>query len=193
MIRNTPNGYGLVAITYHWIMAGMILGMIALGVYMHELPKTDLATFELYQLHKSIGFTVLFLAVTRLAWRMLNPSPQLPQNMKAWEKALAHLGHAGLYAIMFALPLTGWVMVSASQFGIPTIIFNLFQVPHLPIPETLVSKAGVEATFQAFHEYLAWFTVALVLGHVAAALKHHFILRDNVLRRMISTAAARSS
>lgn len=193
MIRNSTKGYGLVAIAFHWIMAAMILGMIGLGVYMHELPKTDLATFELYQLHKSIGFVILFLAILRLGWRALNPSPKLPENMKAWEKALAHLGHAGLYAIMFALPVTGWIMVSASQFGIPTIIFNALTVPHLPIPEAIVSKADVEAAFRAVHEYLAWFTIALVIGHVAAALKHHFILRDTVLRRMISTAAARSS
>lgn len=191
MIKNSTSGYGLVAIAFHWSMAAMILGMIALGVYMHELPKTDVATFELYQLHKSVGFVILLLAILRLGWRAFNPSPALPENLKAWEKALARLGHAGLYAIMFALPLTGWAMVSASQFGIPTIIFNTFDIPHLPIPETLVSKADVEAAFRAIHEYLAWFTMALVVGHVAAALKHHFILKDTVLRRMLSTASAR--
>ncbi|EFO30378.1 cytochrome b561 [Roseibium sp. TrichSKD4] len=192
MIRNTSTGYGLIAIAFHWSMAVLMIGMLALGIYMHDLPPTDPATYELYQLHKSFGFVILALVVLRLVWRGLNPSPKLPDNMKLWEKAAAHLGHTGLYAVMFALPLSGWMMVSASPWGIPTVVFNLLNIPHLPVPAFLGSKQEVEAVFQMIHEYMAFFTMALVLAHVAAALKHHFITRDTTLRRMISTAPAKA-
>lgn len=192
MMRNTVTGYGWLAIVFHWTMAILIVFMLALGLYMHELPLTDPATFQLYQLHKSIGFVVLALATLRILWRFANPSPKLPDAMKSWEKVAAHLGHAGLYALMFALPLSGWLMVSASPWGIPTIVFNVLPIPHLPVPEFLGSKEAAEAFLKNVHAFAAYFLIALLVVHIAAALKHHFINRDGTLQRMAPSAAFRS-
>nr|WP_272211891.1 cytochrome b [Marinicella sp. W31]MDC2877781.1 cytochrome b [Marinicella sp. W31] len=183
MIKNTRSAYGAVAILFHWVMALLILSMLGLGLYMVRLPQSDPAAFTLFQLHKSIGFVVLAFAVLRLAWRAVNPSPRLPADMPLWEKGVAHLGHTGLYALMFLLPLSGWLVVSASPWGIPTIVFNLFEMPHLPVPG---DKAQTEALAAVFHEYAAYFLILLIVGHVGAAFKHHFIARDETLKRMVS-------
>lgn len=191
MLRNTKTGYGGIAILFHWVMALLIVAMLALGLYMHELPPTEQSTFELYQLHKSIGFVVLALGVLRLVWRLLNPSPKLPGGMSALEKVGAHLGHIGLYGLIFALPLTGWFMVSASPWGIPTILFNTLPVPHLPVPAVLGTQEQAEGFFKLLHAYGAYLLIALIVVHVAAALKHHFVARDDTLKRMVSTSPAK--
>jgi cytochrome b561 len=192
MLRNTTTGYGRVAILFHWTMAALILGMLALGLYMHNQPLTEPRTFQLYQLHKSIGFVVLALAALRLLWRVANPSPKLPEGMHPLERIGAHLGHAGLYALLFALPLTGWLMVSASPWGIPTVLFNVLPVPHLPVPGALGTKEQAESLFKELHEAAAWLLIALIVVHVAAAFKHHLIARDDTLKRMVSTGPARA-
>lgn len=190
MLRNSSAGYGLIAILFHWVMAALMLGLFALGLYMHNQPITDPGTFALYQWHKSFGLVVLALAVLRLAWRFANPAPQLPEGMPKFEKTAAKLGHAGLYAVMLAIPLSGWFMVSASPFNIPTLLFDMFNVPHLPVPAFLGTKAEAEALLKSAHEALAFFMIFLVAGHVAAAMKHHFLSRDDTLRRMVSSRPA---
>lgn len=192
MLRNTPTGYGRIAILFHWTMALLIIGMLGLGLYMSDLPLTDPNAFQLFQLHKSIGFVVLALAVLRLVWRLANPSPELPEGMHPLERLGAHLGHAGLYALLFAMPLTGWLMVSASPWGIPTVVFNVLPVPHLPVPEALGSQEQAEGFFKLLHAYGAYLLIALVVVHVAAAFKHHVIARDDTLKRMLTTAPAKS-
>jgi len=193
MIRNTSTGYGRVAILFHWTMAVLIIGMLAGGLYMTNLPQTDAFTFQVYQLHKSFGFVILTLVVLRLAWRLINPAPKLPAGMKQWEKWAAHLGHTGLYAIMILMPITGWYMVSASPWNIPTVVFNVLNVPHLPLPAFLGTKEEAETIFKNAHFYLGWLAIALIVTHLGAALKHHFIERDATLRRMVSTKPARES
>lgn len=190
MYRNTPTGYGLTAILFHWTMAVLIMAMLAFGLYLKQVPRNDPSLFELYQLHKSVGFVILALAVLRLVWRLVNPSPKLPDNMPALERLAARFGHVGLYALMFALPVTGWFMVSASPWGIPTVVFNILPIPHLPYPDALGTREKAEAFFKMLHEYGAYLLIALSALHVAAALKHHFIARDDTLKRMVSTAPA---
>ncbi len=192
MLRNTSTGYGLVAIVFHWSMAILIVGMLALGLYMTTLPSTDASTFRLYQLHKSIGFVILTLGALRLFWRLVNPSPGLPAGMHPLEKSAAYIGHAGLYALIFAMPITGWFMVSASPWGIPTVLFNVQPVPHLPVPQELGTREQAEAFFKVLHEYGAYLLIALVTVHIAAALRHRFINRDDTLKRMISTIPAKA-
>ncbi|NVK33710.1 MAG: cytochrome b [Rhodobacteraceae bacterium] len=191
MIRNTPTGYGAIAIAFHWTMALLIIGMFIFGKYMHSLPPTDPSTFQLYQLHKSVGFVVLGLALLRIVWRLMNPAPKLPEGMHPLEKLAAHLGHIGLYTLMLAIPLSGWLLVSASPWGIPTIVFNTFEMPHLPIPALFGSPQDASDLFQEVHEALALFIMILAGLHVAAALKHHFISKDGVLKRMTSTQPAK--
>ncbi|MEP3047457.1 MAG: cytochrome b [Roseibium sp.] len=192
MLRNTPTGYGRIAIAFHWTMALLIIGMLAFGLYLENLPKTDQNTFQLYQIHKSFGFVVLALAIFRLIWRLINPAPKLPTGMAVWERWAAHLGHIGLYALLFAMPITGWLMVSASPWGIPTVLFNHLPVPHLPISEAFGTKEQAEAFFKTLHGYSAFVLIGLIFVHVAAAMKHHFIARDDTLRRMVSTKPAQN-
>ncbi|WP_269582406.1 cytochrome b [Roseibium sp. Sym1] len=192
MLRNTRTGYGSVAILFHWVMAALIVGMIALGLYMHQQPLEEPATFQLYQLHKSIGFVVLSLGVLRLVWRLANPAPGLPEGMHPLEKIGAHLGHVGLYALILLLPVSGWLMVSASPWGIPTVLFNVLPVPHLPVPAALGTQEQAETFFKLLHEYGAYLLIALIGVHVAAAFKHHLIARDDTLKRMVSTRPAKA-
>lgn len=192
MLRNTATGYGLVSIAFHWVMVLLILSLFGLGLYMTGLPQTDQETFALYQLHKSLGFTVLALVAVRLLWRLANPSPRLPSGMPVWERAGAHASHFVLYLLMFAIPLSGWLMVSASPWGIPTVLYGVLHVPHLPVPAVLGDKAAAEATLKSVHEILAWGVIALAAFHAAAAIKHHLISRDDTLRRMVSTRPARA-
>lgn len=192
-LRNTRSGYGLVAILFHWMMALLIIGLFVFGKYMTGLDPMAPDTFALYQLHKSLGFLVLALVLARLAWRLANPSPALPETMSGIERLAAHFGHAGLYALMLAIPLSGWLMVSASPWGIPTVVFDMLPVPHLPVPEALGSKAEAENTLKGLHELLANGLLFLVVLHIAAALKHHFLNRDDVLRRMVRAGSANRS
>lgn len=191
MLRNTATGYGLVSIAFHWAMVALIVSLFVLGLYMTGLPQADPGTFVLYQLHKSLGFTVLALVAVRLLWRLANPTPRLPSGMPAWERAGAHASHFVLYLLMFAIPLSGWLMVSASPWSIPTVLYGVLHVPHLPVPAILGDKSAAEATLKSVHEILAWGLIGLAAFHAAAAIKHHLVARDDTLRRMVSPVPAR--
>ena len=130
-------------------------------------------------MHKSVGLTVPVLAVLRLAWRLMNPPPPYPDHMTTAEVVLAKLSHWGFYVLMLALPLSGWAMVSTSKLQFPILYFGLFEIPKLPF-----SKAWGEL-FDQSHLILGWITLALIVLHVAAALKHHYFDRDDVLVRML--------
>ncbi len=180
-----PPRYSAVAILLHWAIALLVLALVGLGLYMTSLPPGSAAQFSLYQWHKSLGITVLLLTLARIAWRLSHPVPALPATLKPWERLAARGTHVGLYALMLAIPLTGWALVSASPWNLPTILYGVIPWPHLPVLSTLEDKAGAEAVLEQVHGLLAWSAVALVALHVAAALKHHFILKDDVLARML--------
>lgn len=184
MLRNTETGYGLVAIVFHWAIAVLFAGQVTLGIFMTGLADDEPGKFGLYQLHKSFGLLILLLALVRLAWRLINRAPDLPAGMRAFEQRAARLAHVFLYAAIVLVPVTGWAFVSSSPLGIPTFAFYLVVVPHLPVP---VSEAA-EAVLQRVHTSLALLSAAVAILHVAAALRHHFVLKDTVLRRMIVPA-----
>ena len=159
----------------------MFLGQAGLGFYMEDLPLDDPLTFPLFQWHKSIGLSILLLALLRFIWRSLNRAPDLPAKMPDWEKRAARLAHYLLYGAIVAVPLTGWALVSASPLNIPTFAFYLVVIPHLPVP---VSEAA--ETFWTFiHGVLAKAALAVALVHIGAALRHEFVLRDGLISRMI--------
>ena len=185
MLANSEKRYGTVAMTLHWLIALGIIGMLILGKYMTDLADNDPARFDLIQLHKSFGITILGLSVLRVVWRLVNRVPPLPAHMPTWERWAANLSHFLLYFLILAIPLTGWAMVSASPLGIPTIWFGTFQIPHLPGLQGFTDQRGVEGTFKGAHELLGNLMIALLLLHVGAALKHHFYDRDDVLVRML--------
>ena len=182
--------YSSVAVALHWAMAILIIGQIAGGLYMHNLPNTSPIKFDLFQLHKSFGITVLILTFIRLAWRFTHPAPALPSVMPGWQKLAARITHWGFYALLILTPLAGWAMVSVSPKDIPTFFFGLFQFPHLPFFEGVSDAAAMEETFKERHEFLAFAILGLLALHVGAALKHQFINRDGVLRSMLPASSA---
>ncbi len=173
--------YDPVAVTLHWVIAISILLMIPLGFFLDSFP-IDIR-FSAYAFHKSLGITVLALSLFRLIWRFMNPPPPLPASMNALEKFLANAAHWGLYFFMIAMPLTGWLMVSASR-KFPTVFFWIGEVPFIPMPAGIDGKATAHQLLQ-YHYWLAWGALALIVLHVAAALKHHFVEKDGVLYRML--------
>ena len=187
MLRNTETGYGLVAIVFHWTIAALFAGQVALGIFMTGLADHEPAKFGLYQWHKSFGLVILLLALVRLAWRLINRAPDPPAGIRAFEQRAARLAHVFLYAAIVLVPVTGWAFVSSSPLGIPTFAFYLVVVPHLPAP---VSEAA-EALLRRIHTTLALLSAAVAILHIGAALRHHFVLKDTVLRRMIVPAHRR--
>jgi len=177
--------YDAVAIGLHWLIALGILALIAIGLTMTHMDLGPMAKFQLYQLHKSIGITVLLAAAVRVLWRLTHRPPALPDAMPPLERKAAEGAHVALYAFLFFLPLTGWALVSASPFNIPTVLYGAVPWPHLPVLSTLEDKAPVEHVLKLVHGKAAWLLIALVLVHAGAALRHHFILRDGILRRML--------
>jgi len=177
------NHYTRVAIVLHWLIGLSIIGLLILGLTMEDFPADYRKTA--YMIHKSLGLSVLVLSLFRLIWRLTHPVPALPSDMKVWEKFAAHAVHAGLYFLMIALPLTGWALVSSSPRGFPTIWFGLFEWPPLPVLSEIVNKKEVSHSFANIHEILAWIAISLILLHLGAALKHHFITRDGILVRML--------
>lgn len=187
MLRNTANEYGLVAIILHWVIATVFIGQLVLGLWMVRLDDQRLA-FELIQWHKSFGFLLLGLVAFRIVWWAFNRHPPLPADMNPLEKIAAHVAHFLLYCLMILLPLTGWVLVSVSVLAIPTFAFYQFIIPHLP----LAASEQAEAFWDSAHALLGYFAAALVLIHILAALRHHFWLRDTLLKRMLSPGRAQS-
>ncbi len=178
--------YSLVAIVLHWAIAIAILGQIALGLYMTRLTDQQInLKFTLFQFHKSVGITILVLTLARLVWRLLHRPPPPPVGQPAWERRAAQASHIAFYGFMIGLPLTGWIIVSTSPLDIPTVLFGVIPLPDLPGLNTLSNAAGISARFAEIHAVAAYILLATVVLHVAAALKHHTIDRDEVLWRML--------
>lgn len=177
--------YNRVAIILHWTIAIIILGLIPVGLLMDDAPKAIKVT--VYQMHKSFGLMVLFLSLARLGWRLVNPPPPLPADMKAWEKQAARATHWAFYFLIIALPLSGWMMVSSSPKNIPTLFLTLFHWPHIWFLAQLdvAHKKAIVGVFDKTHGLLAYGAIALIILHVGAALRHQYVLKDNEMARMI--------
>lgn len=171
------NHYTATAKSLHWVMAVLIIGLLALGFYMEDLPLSP-DKLKLYSWHKWAGVTAFLLVLVRLAWRAGHRPPPLPASMPKVLQLAAHGGHLALYGLMLAMPLSGWLMSSAK--GFQTVWFGL-----LPIPDLLAKDKALGDLLQNVHATLAVLFVLILVGHVAAALKHHFIDRDDILTRML--------
>jgi cytochrome b561 len=184
-LRNTATSWGWPARLLHWAMAGLILFQLGLGVWMVRVVSDIYQQFWLYQTHKSWGFVIFSLALLRVGWRLANREPEPPAGTGPVEAALARGAHLALYALMLAQPVSGWLMASASplqdEFGLKNMVFTWFE---LPDPFRPGSKA-LESVLKSVHAWAAFGLTVLLAGHAAAALRHHFLLRDGVLRRMI--------
>jgi cytochrome b561 len=175
--RNTTRNWGALSKALHWIIVILIITQFVIASRAHNLPRGP-ALLEAWGWHKSFGMTILMLAVIRLAWRWMNPVPDLTAETRPWERVLARLSHVLLYGLIFALPLTGWLMSSAKNY--PVSWFKIFQWPDLVAPDPAFSEL-MEST----HHVLVKVLLAVALLHIAGALKHHFIDKNDVLKRML--------
>lgn len=182
MPNNTEMGrYNLIAIILHWVMAIAFFAMLGTGITMVNFEIDPSLKFKMYQWHKSMG-TLLFLAFfMRLIWRLWHKPPALPKTMKKWDIKAAKFGHWGLYALMIAMPISGWVMVSSSVYGLPTIVFGWFEWPHI---NAVVGNEVINSLSNKIHEVLGWIFIAMIVGHVGAVIKHHLFENINLLSRM---------
>lgn len=169
--------YTRTAKVLHWGVALAIPPMMALGLYMEGLPFSP-EKLQYYAWHKWAGVTVFFLVLLRLLWRFTHRPPALPAHMSPVERFAAHAGHTMLYLLLLAIPLSGWLMSSAK--GVPTVWFGW-----IPLPDLVSRDDALGDLLQTVHQGLNLMLAVLVLGHVGAALKHHFINRDDVLKRML--------
>ncbi len=174
--HHRSTGYSAVAKGFHWAMTVLIIGLLILGVYMHELPLSP-RKLELYSWHKWFGVTAFILVWLRLAWRVSHRPPPLSTSMTPRVRMFAHAGHAALYILMIAIPISGWLMSSAK--GFQTVWFGV-----LPIPDLIGRDRALGDLLLTVHKTLNILLMATLAGHVGAALWHHFVLKDDTLRRM---------
>lgn len=178
-LKSDAARWGSLAKFFHWAIVLLILVQATIGLIMVELPKRP-NVIPVFTFHKSLGLTILTLAVLRLVWRLFDRRPEEPVNMPRWQVIAARVSHVLLYALIFAVPLSGWLFDSATRLR-PLYWFGLFQVPSLTGGQNEDLKDFAEGA----HEFLFWTLVAVAAVHAAAALKHHFFDRDDVLRRML--------
>ena len=176
-LKNTREEWGGVSKTLHWLVVALILAMAWLGLTMGDLPNgpDKIAT---YALHKSIGLTILALVLLRLGWRLYAGAPATVAGTPPWQERIASLTHWALYALLLAMPLSGWVLNSAS--GFPLQWFGLFNLPAIAGKDHDLHELA-----EQIHELLFWTLVALVVAHAAAAFYHHLFQRDATLARML--------
>jgi cytochrome b561 len=176
MNEKTDLRYTHVARWLHWTIGGLVIANILIGMFHDPLGKLFPGTMPV---HKAIGVTVMFLTLIRIGWRLSHPPPPLPAAMPGWEKGAAHFMHWIFYALLLILPLTGWIMMSAGDR--PLTWFWLFDIPKFAVTK----GDAVVGISRATHEPLGLIFGALALIHIAAALRHHIVLKDSVLRRML--------
>lgn len=166
--------YSRTAIVLHWIIAIALAFQLAIGWSLDSLGSKG---FALYQLHKSVGMLILSLTLLRIVTRIFKPRPLASEG--GWEGALAKAVHLGLYGFMLFAPLTGWAMVSTEKLKIPTLLFGTIPLPHLPFAH------ATNGFFDSSHALLGWIGLALFGLHVAGAARHHLLLRDGLVWRMV--------
>ncbi len=177
--------YSRTAALLHWAIAGLVLANIAIGLRMTGLK--GMAQFTQFQLHKSLGITILLLTLIRIVWRVMNRPPPLATTLTPFERKAASGVHVLFYLALVGLPLTGWALVSASRYNIPTVLFGKIPWPHIgPVhAASTASRVRIEGAAGNIHEILAWAMISLAAVHIAAALKHQFFDRDRTLSRML--------
>ncbi len=178
-LRNTATAWGALAKLFHWLSAALVLFLVGYGFWMtHLLERAGRLTH--YQWHSVIGWYLLALLALRLAWRAFNPAPPLSVELPRWERATAYAVHWILYALMFAVSISGWMVADTFRQPIEATLFGVIPVPHLVDASNRSYRGAIEGT----HLALSYVLFALAVVHIAAALRHHWIRKNDVLRRM---------
>ena len=176
-LRNSADRWGPISQLLHWSIVVLIAWMGWRGLTMVDMPTTP-AKIDAYALHKSVGLTLLVLVVLRLAWRLLAGAPKPVPGTPTWQERIASLTHWALYALLFAIPLSGWVFNSAS--GYPLQWFKRFNLPAIAVRDERLAELAIQV-----HEYGFWLLLLLVVMHAGAAFHHHLFKGDDTLRRML--------
>lgn len=170
-------GYSSLSKWFHWIIAMVVITMLTLSFFLDDVPAQYQPSA--YMIHKSLGLTVLFLVILRFIWIQYAGKPSLPTTVPVWQKFAARAVQYSLYLFLIAMPLSGWLL-SVFADKIP-IFFGLFRVPFPGAhPDKMLSKLMDQT-----HKTIAWILISLIVLHILGAMKHHFIDKDNVLRRML--------
>ena len=176
-LHNSDERWGAVSQAFHWLIVVLIVVMAYLGLTMVDLPNTP-HKIAVYTLHKSIGISILALVVLRLGWRLYAGRPRELAGIPSWQSRIASATHVALYVLLFAVPLSGWVVNSST--GFPLHWFNLVNLP------PIASKSdALHAVVRPLHEWLFWALITLACVHAAAAIYHHWFQRDATLVRML--------
>lgn len=175
--KNTPDSWGTIARSFHWLIAALILIQLVIGKVADEMALSP-QKLDLFVWHKSIGVSILLLALLRLLWRIGNAPPVPLPGTPPWETLLARIGHTLLYALLFAVPVSGWWISDSSR-----IPFKAFWI--VPMPDWLPTDRTIQELAEDVHGMLIIALLAVLAIHIAAALRHHFLLRNNTLRRML--------
>ena len=175
--RNSPSAYGIIAQALHWCVALLIFIQLPLGLYAARLP-VSMARLQWLSYHKSLGMTILALVLVRLVWRWIDAPPPLPAAMQPWERRAALATHRALYLVPILAMLAGWLY--ASSAGLSVNWFGL-----LLIPDLIAKNTGIAPLFRELHHGLVGLLAVLLAAHIGAAARHAFILRDDVMRRML--------
>ena len=176
--KNTQTRYGIVSAALHWVMGLAMIGLIVIGLLLAQTELIDNRRFFM-GLHKSFGIIVLVMVVFRIIWRFMNAAPPLPVGTKPWQKWASHGVHFALYASMIIMPLSGWAMSSA--YGYPVNVFGWFELPSL-----MAVNKPLGGVFRRIHEIAGFALAGMIAVHIGAALMHHFVYKDNVLKRMLT-------
>ena len=177
-LKNTAQRYGSVARFFHWVSSVLIIGMVIFGLWMTSLERSSFK-FQLYDIHKSLGLSILILIVLRIIWRIFNRVPAYPSSIPRWEQKLAHAFHGLFYLLVLSIPLSGWLMSTAAQYFPNFWGLGQWIMPGVPASQTL-AKLGSKV-----HSFLAYALIVMLVLHVAMALKHHFLAKNNILKRML--------
>ena len=177
--RSTPLAWGAGARVLHWTGAALVLFLIAYGWWMTHMPERA-ARIGHYHLHSIVGTYFILLLALRFVWRAIDPAPPLPPGTKPWERRSAHAGHIALYVLMIGVVATGWILWSAFPRRMPIEILGI-EVPYL----FAEPNAAISRRVEGPHKLLSYLLLAVIVVHVGAALRHHFIKRNNILRRML--------
>lgn len=180
LVMNTRTRYGALTILFHWLLAILVISNIIIGLYIVSLPDVGFNKDKVLVIftHKEIGVLVLVLVIPRLLWRTLNVVPTLPSHLPAWQAFIAHAVHWILYGFMFAMPISGWLMSSSAGFTVS--FMDTFHLPNL-----VSTNQNLIPFYISVHKWIAYGLIATMILHISAALRHHFLFRDEILVRML--------
>jgi cytochrome b561 len=184
MLRNTTDSFGIVAKSFHWLIAIGIVGMLIVGFIMVGMENSP-TKMTVYGFHKATGATLLVLIIMRLSWRLVNPIPQLPNSLHPLHHRMAKLSPIVLYTLLLLMPLSGFTLSEAA--GYPINVYGLFTLPMILPKNPELSKFAA-----TIHQYGAYTFIGILVLHVSAALYHHFVLKTNVLKRMLPSWLTRA-